>query len=127
MWLNDLQWLFSQGFKHKTGYRIRKARAGGRPVPFDGETLEGCIDFSTFIEPTRHLTGELKELAIRYDPSPYSLRALTNPIPLGSTWRSSHPPLTLYSVFKLTSLEIEVASKFVSRGMLEFSSLNLIT
>jgi len=86
MWLQDLQWLFSDGFALKFTHVKREERAGSNAsglVPFDDETLGGCIDYSTFIEPTRHLTGELKGLAIRYDPSPHSLRASTDSVLVG--------------------------------------------
>ena len=39
------------------------------PAAFDDETLGGHINYSTVIEPTRRLAGELKGLIIRYDPS----------------------------------------------------------
>jgi len=87
VWLRDLRWLFSEGFRLRSGNIIRGHRArknvnAAEPyVPFDDETLGGCIDYSTLIEPVRHLTGELEGLVIRYDPTPYSLRVATNVVP----------------------------------------------
>jgi len=65
-WLEELQYCFSEGFELKHGHARRKRRA--ELAPFDDETLGGNIDYSSLIEPAHHLTGELKGLAIRYNP-----------------------------------------------------------
>ena len=80
-WLEHLYSGFSEGFsaKHmsrrstsmKKGPNRKKRWAGGLgsgAVQFDDETLGGCVDYSTTIEPTRSLKGELEGLIIRYDP-----------------------------------------------------------
>jgi len=70
-WLLHLQYCFSDGFELKYSYKKRKERAGdsaGELTPFDDETLGGKIDYSSLIEPTRSLTGELEDLKIRYIP-----------------------------------------------------------
>ena len=36
------------------------------PVPFDDETLGGCVDYSSIIELTKYLKGELEGLIVRY-------------------------------------------------------------
>jgi hypothetical protein len=59
-WLTHLFSGFSEGFSPD--------RVSRRSVPFDDETLDGCVDYSTIIEPTRSLKGELEGLIIRYDP-----------------------------------------------------------
>jgi len=72
-WLEHLQYCFSDGFDLKHAYEKRKRRAGdsaGELTPFDDETLGGNIDYSSLIEPTRCLTGELEGLDIRYNLSP---------------------------------------------------------
>ena len=77
-WLDDLQFQFSDGFEAKDVYvkeQRRRKRLGistGRVSQFDEETLGGHICYSSFIEPVRKLKGQLKSLAIRYDP-PQSL------------------------------------------------------
>jgi len=81
VWLHDLQWLFSEGFALRTAHAVergRRAKGHHDLVPFDDETLGGCIDFSAFIEAVHHLTGELEGLVIRYDPSPHSLQTATD-------------------------------------------------
>ena len=69
-WLMSLQYCFSDGFEAKNHYKKQKERAGdsaGELIPFDDETLGGNIGYSSLIEPTRHLTGELEGLNIRYN------------------------------------------------------------
>jgi len=85
MWLQDLQCHFCKGFVLKNSHELQGKTVGSHTdglALFDDETLGGCIDYSTFIEPVRRLTGDLKGLVIRYDPLPYSPRALTNSTPL---------------------------------------------
>jgi len=70
-WLEHPQYCFSDGFELKYAYKKRKQRAGDAAdelTPFDDETLGGNIDYSSLIEPTRSLTGELEGLDIRYNP-----------------------------------------------------------
>jgi hypothetical protein len=62
-WLWDPQFRFSEGFGRKGACMRQQRRAGssaGGVVPFDGETLGGCIDYPSIIEPTRRLAGNLK-------------------------------------------------------------------
>ena len=82
-WLTQVQNAFSHGFNYKNfrqskqtqeqwkQKRARKLASGTTPVaaPFDDETLGGCVDYSTIIEPARDLEGELGELVIRYETS----------------------------------------------------------
>ena len=84
-WLRHLQALLRRGFMRKRDHESWESwqtmeewmvellpdECKGEPAPYDDETLGGCIDHSIFIESTRHLTGELEGLAVRYDPSPY--------------------------------------------------------
>jgi len=68
-WLEEVQYLFAEGFELKAGHARRKRRI--QLAPFDDETLGGNVDYSSFIEPTQRLTGELEGLTIRYNiPSP---------------------------------------------------------
>jgi len=77
-WLKDIQFCFSEGFKFKPlpakeglARWLPGGLAGGANstnVQFDDETLGGFITYSTLIEPTRYLDGELRGLDIRYDP-----------------------------------------------------------
>ena len=89
-WLVCLQWFFRQGKMRKVDHKRQETRKlvpwrarsdTDEPTPFDEETLGGCVDYSTLIEPVRHLTGELEGLVIRYSSSSYSLRTSTDPIP----------------------------------------------
>ena len=79
-WLVDMRSDFSEGFKSKRPVSTEKGsnwrqRQPGRlvsnnvptPAPFDDGTLGGNVDYSTVIEPTRYLEGELNGLIIRYD------------------------------------------------------------
>ena len=69
VWLEDLQYRFSDGFELKNSHVKREKRAGnsaGSLTPFDDETLGGKVDYSSFIEPVGCLTGQLKGLLIRY-------------------------------------------------------------
>ncbi|KAF9643422.1 hypothetical protein BDM02DRAFT_3123491 [Thelephora ganbajun] len=84
IWLRDLRYCFSEGFKCKLSHpsnreempqwKLRRAggSAGGvkpTPIPFDDETLGGYVDYYAVIEPTRYLKGGLEGLIIRYDPA----------------------------------------------------------
>ena len=81
-WLKEMLRDFTKGFHSKNHHSTikkqepnwREKRAAGfaseatsTPVPFNDETLNGCVDYSTIIEPTRSLKGELKGLIIHYD------------------------------------------------------------
>ena len=79
LWLEGLRYDFSEGFKYKDHHsgiqpppwrrRPTGGSAGGvtpAPVPFDNETLGGHVDYSSIIESTRYLKGELQGLIIRY-------------------------------------------------------------
>jgi len=74
-WLWNLQVKFSEGFSLRSIYMRRKrvqqvsGNSAGTVTTFDDETLGGCVDYSSIIEPTSQLTGELKGLIIRYDPT----------------------------------------------------------
>ena len=77
-WLMDVWSDFSKGFWHKISHeteepRWRRKKAEGSTdgtttttAPFDDETLSGRANYSTTIEPTRYLKGELEGLVIRY-------------------------------------------------------------
>jgi len=80
LWLEDLRFDFSRGFTRKDLHSEnqlplwRRRPAGGSaggvtpaPVPFDDETLGGHVDYSSIIESTRYLQGELEGLIIHYD------------------------------------------------------------
>jgi len=77
VWLEDIRFCFSEGFKLKPlpakqglARWLPDALAGGvksTNVQFDDETLGGFVTYSTLIEPTRYLDGELDGLDIRYD------------------------------------------------------------
>ena len=74
-WLSDLQSKFARGFSLKTVYEVhlhwhRKDHGGSAEgmAPFDDETLDGRIDYPSFIELVPRLEGELEGLVIRYDP-----------------------------------------------------------
>ena len=55
MWLEELQCLFLEGFYLQFDARFNRcARCRAGLVPFDDETLEGCVDYSTLIELTHH-------------------------------------------------------------------------
>ena len=80
-WLKEMHRDFMNGFDSKNRSitegrepNWREKQAGGPAsdaisisVPFDDETLGGRVDYSTVIEPTRTLKGELEGLIIRYD------------------------------------------------------------
>ena len=83
-WLEGLQDSFSQGFnelsrqiiKHTQLSRKRKPTGGSvngvtltTPTPFGDETLGGHVDYSTIIESTCDLTGQLEGLIVRYNSS----------------------------------------------------------
>jgi len=57
----------------------------GVVAPFDGETLGGWIKYPSFIEAARHLSGQLKDLVIRYIPNPTPPQP---PTPAGATARA---------------------------------------
>ena len=81
-WLQVFRYYLSRGFWTKNSHKLdeeitsrtRRKQAEGSgggvtpdPVPFDDETLGGCVDYSTsIIEPTKHLEGELQGLIVRY-------------------------------------------------------------
>jgi len=83
-WLLELQMSFACGFLVRRpqllplkggGFLKIEGQAcccGGGTSVFDEETLGGHITYSTIVEPTRHLTGELEGLIIRYNPPPSS-------------------------------------------------------
>ena len=78
-WLLRLRRSFSYGFTAKQYHdqqrkalleeQVEETCYESLPSPFDDETLGGHVSYSAVIELTRHLKGELKELAIRYKPS----------------------------------------------------------
>jgi len=80
-WLEGLQGNFSQGFHKLSGHEIEQALRKRKPTggsaggvtsasaSFDYETLGGHVDYSTIIESTRDLTGQLEGLVVRYDPT----------------------------------------------------------
>jgi len=82
LWLLSLRRSFSRGFSAKQYHNIMQetfpedeqmegVRDESPPPPFDDETLGGHVSYSAVIGTTRHLKGELKDLAIRYKlPSP---------------------------------------------------------
>ena len=86
-WLRDVRSDFSKGFTYKESHMAdeplwRREQdgepAGGvipTPVPFDDETLGGRASYSTIIEPTRYLKGELEGLVVRYKPTASPLLA----------------------------------------------------
>jgi hypothetical protein len=78
--LHTLQFRFGEGFSLKDIYVRRQemeqerrqyyvTSAGEVDNSFDDETLGNNIDYSSFIEPVRRLSGELEGLIIRYDPT----------------------------------------------------------
>ena len=74
-WLSNLQSKFARGFSLKTVHEVhlhwhRKEHGGSAEgmAPFDDETLDGRIDYPSFIELVPRLEGELEGLVIRYDP-----------------------------------------------------------
>ena len=78
-WLRKLHMSFGRGFITKWTQLslLDKDRIGGScgestHATFDEETLGGHVTYSAVINPTRHLTGKLEGLVIRYDPSPPS-------------------------------------------------------
>ena len=84
LWLVRLFSGFSEGFSPERSSRRstsmnqesnrRQLRVGGfrssavprALVPSDNETLGRCVDYSTIIEPTRSLKGELEGFIIRH-------------------------------------------------------------
>lgn len=84
MWLEDLRSRFANGFKKRYEKRMEEQNRKrsldksedlpwshvGEPIQYDDETFGGYIDYSTFIEGARRMTGELEGLVVRYDPSP---------------------------------------------------------
>jgi hypothetical protein len=81
-WLRPLRSSFKRGFWLKSIHEDEPEEQQGlvgsaaEIVPFDDETLGGHIDYSSFIEPVRRLSGELEGLIIRYDP-----KAIPLPLP----------------------------------------------
>jgi len=85
-WLEDIQFCFSEGFKLKPP-PVKQGLArwlpggltgGPKSTTFDDETLGGLVNYSTLIEPTRFLSGELDGLTIRYDRGPPPLSTPTS-------------------------------------------------
>ena len=70
-WLTALRYDFAAGFKSQPINEDQPSWRGqpAAPIPFDDETLGGRVDYSTIIEPTRHLGGKLKGLVVRYNPA----------------------------------------------------------
>ena len=80
-WLRDVRSDFSRGFTYKescmTDVPLWRREQDGEssggatltPVSFDDETLGGRVSYSTIIEPTRYLKGELEALVVRYKPT----------------------------------------------------------
>jgi len=69
IWLEHLQYCFSDGFEFKYSYEKRMRRAGnsaGELALFDDETLGGHIDYPSLIKPIGRLRGELKGLNVHY-------------------------------------------------------------
>ena len=79
-WLKEMRLDFAKGFNSKnyhsmeeqeSNWREKRARSASHATstsaPFDDETLDGHVDYSTVIEPTRTLKGGLEDLIIRYD------------------------------------------------------------
>jgi len=88
-WLEGLQYYFSKGFErkrapNKPGWLAAATTTEAEPATgqFDDETLGGCIEYTTLITLIGYLTGELKELIIRY---PKSSPAPPSSIPAGAT------------------------------------------
>ena len=79
-WLEDLHLSFQAGISSQIHLQslvsLQRRRGGtseGRVIPtFDGETLAGHIHYSALIDPVSSLKGELKDLVVRYKPSPPS-------------------------------------------------------
>ena len=74
-WLSNLQSKFARGFSLKTVHEVhlhwhRKEHGGSAEgmAPFYDETLDGRIDYPSFIELVPRLEGELEGLVIRHDP-----------------------------------------------------------
>ena len=93
LWLKDLRCDISRGFRYKRFHpsncplsrREQKEaeelahRGKSTPVlPFDDDTLDGCVIYSSIIEPTCYLKGELEGLIIRYDTPPPPLPTSDN-------------------------------------------------
>lgn len=72
-WLDDLRMSFQQGFRardtYENKYRFDSESEDEDTSEFDGETLEGHVDYSALINPVRKLKGKLKGLIVRYPPS----------------------------------------------------------
>ncbi|KAF9644765.1 hypothetical protein BDM02DRAFT_872738 [Thelephora ganbajun] len=77
-WLLKLRNAFSRGFTAKQHHaqaqcflleedQTETLEGTSTPATFDEETLGGYVNYSTVVEPTRSLAGELKGLVIRYD------------------------------------------------------------
>ena len=80
-WLKQMKDVFSNGFDYKKSHlrkqvneQEKQKRAGGSAsgvtsvaAPFDDETLGGHVDYSTIVESSRDLEGELEGLVIRYE------------------------------------------------------------
>jgi hypothetical protein len=71
-WLRAIQVRFRAGFVCKVDHEelLDMPKNG---IPYNDETLGDNISYSSFIEPIHQLTGELKELVIRYAPPQPSL------------------------------------------------------
>ena len=86
-WLTELHYELSEGFMkkrlHRNNCRLprrKQKQAEPTPVPpFDNDTLNGHVDYSSLIKPTRDLKGELEGLIIRYDTASPPLPTPDNP------------------------------------------------
>jgi len=87
VWLEDIQYCFSEGFKRKGSPKkgpvarwMTTGGVGSTTAQFDDETLGGFVTYSTIIEPTRYLGGQLQGLDIRYDVTSPPLPASTGAV-----------------------------------------------
>ena len=80
-WLEVLYLSFRLGVRSKQSHqdnlmslRLRRGPASeDKVIPaFDDETLAGHIHYSALVDPVGNLEGELKDLVVRYKPSPPS-------------------------------------------------------
>ena len=75
-WLGDLRKYFRRGIRSKLAHKDEEEECGpggseGRVIPtFDEETLGGHVNYSALVGPVGNLTGELKDLVVRYLPPP---------------------------------------------------------
>ena len=81
-WLGDLRKSFRRGIRSKLAHKEEEeeedgpGESEGRVIPtFDEETLAGHVGYSALVGPVGNLTGELKDLVIRYPPPPLPISA----------------------------------------------------